>query len=246
MIHEASVLESMWLMELARLSEAVYLELRLRFIDRFVFPPLYKILSQSKLSRPKLSLYNHGVRAELSECLTLTLQEHLTILDESGVVRVDQAVPAENSGQVEFEYTYGLDGSGKQKNYNQLSKVNYSTENIMSCCFSLIKIIICGNVVWSATDLGVNRPQNVRPLALFDGKENDQLLREFIPGLDKEVREINEKGLVLKAADGVEITATCRKCKMAMADGKMVVRLLQLGGAYCTMCSNTMLQCHEV
>ena len=30
-----------------------------------------------------------------------------------------------------------------------------------------------------------------------------------------------------------------------MADGKMVTTLLQLGGAYCTMCSKSQVQCHD-
>ena len=45
--------------------------------------------------------------------------------------------------------------------------------------------------------------------------------------------------------NGLEAIAHCRRATLSMADGKMVTTLLQLGGAYCTMCTKSQAQCHS-
>jgi hypothetical protein len=223
-------------MERARLSEAVYLEVRLRFLDRSVLPPVYKVAEASKQSRPKLTLYRNGVRAHLAECLSLTLKERLSVLDLTGI---------QNNNLV-FSFNYGLDGSGQHQNFQQLSKSHFSTKQIMNVCFSLKEILNSNGVLlWSSKDKGSNRPQNVRPLALFPEKETDEILKDFIPILDAEVEELKKEGLVISGENNQEIRANVDKATMSMIDGKMVTRLLQLGGAYCTMCTHTSEQCHD-
>ena len=55
--------------------------------------------------------------------------------------------------------------------------------------------------------------------------------------------EINGVKVVMKS--GLEAIAHCRRATLSMADGKMVTTLLQLGGAYCTMCTKSQPQCHS-
>ena len=91
----------------------------------------------------------------------------------------------EEKPEIGFTFNWGLDGSGEHSNYHQLSKVQYTTKQIMSVCFSLSEVILTGRdgdkVMWSSTEEGANKPQNIRPLALFPAKENKDILQEFIP-----------------------------------------------------------------
>ena len=67
------------------MSQAVYLEVRLRFKDRISFPAVLNIRAENKRHRPCLEENKHGVKAHLMECLSLTLSERLKFLDLSGL-----------------------------------------------------------------------------------------------------------------------------------------------------------------
>ena len=82
---EASLEEALWLIERACLSQSLYLEIRLRFLDRFVLPAVMHIVKESKLNRPPLTEYRNGVKAPLIKCLSLTLNERLQQLDFSQI-----------------------------------------------------------------------------------------------------------------------------------------------------------------
>jgi len=225
-VNEASTLEAIWLMEHASLSESVYLDIRLRFLDRFILPPVYKVVAESKNLRPKLQFFKNGVKGQLADCIELTLRDRLSALD----------LPADVS-KLRFSFNYGLDGSGQHSDFNQMSKTHYSTASIMSVCFAVNEIgLENGVTLWSSAEKGANKPQNVRPLALFPSKETDDLLKEFIPLLDSEVEAIKQDGINSELRDGSKVQFICTKASMSMIDGKMVTRLLQLGGAYCSMC----------
>ena len=66
-------------------SQALYLEVRLRFLDRFVLPPVMKIVAENKLHRPALAEYKNGVKAPLVSCLSLTLTDRLRVVDLSSL-----------------------------------------------------------------------------------------------------------------------------------------------------------------
>ena len=82
---KASLEEALWLIERACLSQYLYLEIRLRFLDRFVLPAVMHIVKESKLNRPPLTEYRNGVKAPLIKCLSLTLNERLQQLDFSQI-----------------------------------------------------------------------------------------------------------------------------------------------------------------
>ena len=71
--------------------------------------------------------------------------------------------------QIFLKLNWGLDGSGDHSDYHQLSKVSYSTKQIMSVCFSLKEVEVKDNsgvsVFWTSRTDGANKPQNTRPLA---------------------------------------------------------------------------------
>ena len=45
--------------------------------------------------------------------------------------------------------------------------------------------------------------------------------------------------------DSIQIVASCEQCSMSMIDGKMATNLLNVGGAFCTMCAKSQLDCHN-
>ena len=232
--------EAIWLMERSGMSQAVCLETRLRFLDRIYFPPVMNIRAENQRHRPSLQEYKHGVKSPLKECLSLTLTERLDHMDLS---EMDT-----DTMQVKFKVGWGLDGSGEHSNYHQLTKVSYNTKQVMSVCFAVREVVVSdasgARVCWSSTEAGANKPQNTRPLALFPAKESNELLSEFVPIVEAEVKEIEAEGVKVNVK-GVETEASCEKCSMSMLDGKMVTNLLNCGGCYCTMCIKSREECHE-
>ena len=116
-------------------------------------------------------------------------------------------------------------------------------------CFALREVsVVDGEGVsasWSSTTAGANKPQNTRPLALFPDKESKELLEEFIPLVEAEVTSIKEDGVTVKVGE-MEVQACCKSADLSMADGKMVTTLLRLGGAYCSMCVKSQVECHDL
>ena len=147
-----------------------------------------------------------------------------------------------------FSFCWGLDGSGDHSNYHQLTKTHFTTKQVMSVCFGIrdIKVVDCmGNSEgWSSSVGGHNRPLNVRPLADFPTKENKELLVEFIPGVEKEIDRIENDGIKLEVS--TELVAKCEKASLSMIDGKMVTNLLQVDGAYCSMCTKSLPDSHNI
>jgi hypothetical protein len=178
---EVSLNEAVWMIERGRLSHITYLEIRLRFLDRIIFPSVKRVIAENKMHRPELTEYQHGVQAPLSHCLyILTMLDRLSLIDMTSL---------EKDGlQISFKFTWGLDGSGDHSDYNQLSKVDFTTKQVMSVCFSLKEVTVEDvkghKEVWSSTTGGHNKPQNVRPLAIFPAKETKDLLQDFVPRWD--------------------------------------------------------------
>ena len=65
-----------------------------------------------------------------------------------------------------------------------------------------------------------------------------------MPTVEEEVRSINTNG-VYNNNSGIESIANCDSSELTMIDGKMISKLLQVEGAYCTMCTNSESSCHQ-
>ena len=119
----------------------------------------------------------------------------------------------------------------------------------MSVCLALREVTVTDRegqtASWSGTEAGCNKPQNTRPLALFPAKENKELLSEYIPLVEAEIKLIKKDGVNIQL-DKKDIKAVCRSADLTMADGKMVTSLMRLGGAYCTMCTGSQEECHHL
>ena len=68
-----------------------------------------------------------------------------------------------SSTSIIFEYCWGLDGSADHSNFQQKSKTNISTRQVMSCCFTVREVRVRGaqgkSVRWSSNSEGANKPQ---------------------------------------------------------------------------------------
>ena len=90
--------------------------------------------------------------ALLETCLSLTITDRLEYIDIIGI--------NEEESHITFKFTWGLDGSGDYSNYHQLSKIGYTTKQVMSVCFALrevtIKDINGVKVGWNSSVAGAN------------------------------------------------------------------------------------------
>ena len=186
-----SLEEAIWLIERSGMSQAVYLEARLRLLGRIYFPPVMQVREENKRHRPSLLEYKNGVKAPLLECLSLTLTERLKQIDLS---ELDT-----DTVQVKFKVGWGLDGSGEHSNYHQLTKDSYTTKQVMSVCFAVREVTVSdvsgAKVSCSSTESGANKPQNTWPLALFPSKESNEMLAEFVQIVEAEVNEMEAEGV---------------------------------------------------
>ena len=178
--------------------------MRLRFKDRIYFHPVQHIRAENQAHRPTLVEYKHGVKAPLLQCLSLTLTERLQLMDLSGLNL--------SCLNIVFKMGWGLDGSGEHKDYHQLSKVSFSTKQVMSVCFALREVPVSDGgdsvpVVWTSRLAGSNKPSNTRPLALFPAKEDVELLKEFIPIVEAEIKEMEDKSVLVELA---AVSAPCQ------------------------------------
>ena len=117
------------MIEKGHLSQSVWLDFRLRLLDRIFLPPVYKVCAYNSKHRPALTIYRHGVRAKLSEVLSSTISERLTLMDLSSL--------DSSSLSIVFKFGWGLDGSGDHSDFHQLTKRHFSTKSIMSVCVSV-------------------------------------------------------------------------------------------------------------
>ena len=228
---EVTLNEAVWIIEKSGMSQVIWQEIRLRLLDIIWLPPVMNIRTENNKHRQTLVEYHHGVKADLKQCLRLTIIERLQFLDLSQL--------NQDSLQIFFEFCWGLDGSGQHSDYHQLSKTTFSTNQIMSVCFSIKEITIVDGsgvtILWNSSTSGANKPQNTRPLALFPAKENQELLEVFVPIVETEIRNVKDVGIEVEI-NKHPVKASCINTHLSMADGKMVTALLNCGGAYCTMC----------
>ena len=107
----------------------IYFFLRLRFLSRFVLPPLQEIRSLSAKTRPSVEPYNNGVKTDLLESLKLTLTEIIEVFGSD--------LSPREVKELDVDINYGLDGSGDHQDHNQMDKKHFSTSSIVSVCYGI-------------------------------------------------------------------------------------------------------------
>ena len=95
-------------------------------------------------------------------------------------------------------------------------------------------------VLYNASTEGANKNGRVRPWMIFPGTESDETLRPLIDLMETELLKIKNNPFEI---NGSKITL--HRLNMSMADGKVITRVLQLAGGYCTMCERSGKECHD-
>jgi hypothetical protein len=145
-----------------------------------------------------------------------------------------------------FGFGHFCDGSGGHAEYSHLGKTR-TTGHVFASYFTVNSIYDANEaLLWDTLSRGHNSIYNIRPIALFPEKESDHLLEAFAPLLEQEIKDIKANGLRLTLPSGQRVFAKLDKSLMSMADGKIFTRLLQLEGAYCTMCDLSSEQAHDI
>ena len=62
--------------------------------------------------------------------------------------------------------------------------------------------------------------------------------------MEKEIDRIDKDGMKLEVE--TELVAKCEKASLSMIEGKMVTNLLQVDGAYCSMCTKSLPDSHKI
>ena len=63
--------------------------------------------------------------------------------------------------------------------------------------------------------------------------------------VETEVAKVQGEGVEVHVGRRI-VMAECHNGHLSMADGKMITTLLQLGGAYCTMCTKSVEECQKL
>ena len=75
-----------------------------------------------------------------------------------------------------------------------------------------------GTIVdWTSKETGSNRPQNVCPLSIYPEKEGKEVLVNFVPIVEEEIKEIMKDGVEIEI-DNVKTISECINSEMSMID----------------------------
>ena len=229
---KVSVLEGLLIKETFQIGYHKWIQLRRILMDSVELPPSYLLSMKAKMMSPDFAEFQHGIRANLESCIRITLQEHLL------------SVKKDFGSNITFKLNYGIDGAGKHQDYDQKSKSHFSTSNVMMGCFTLLEIQSDGKEIWNVKNIGHNSPKSTRVFMLFPGKESQDLLRQCMPGIENELKQIKNTGIAFEL-NGTNVEARMPESPNPMVDGKMITTLLGLHGGYCTMCTFSMAECHD-
>ena len=236
-------LECLWIKENCEIGDSKYLELRLFLLPRGMYlQPNNEVLVAAKELRPELMDFpgDKGVYADLKECLVLTLQQALSVVEQD---------PVANQGltdSIQFEFTFGMDGSGDHAEFARMAKEGQYSEK----CVFLVSF--CLRYAWNSAGKLIYEPEKacsykvVRPVMLIQDLEGDELVQEVLDLLEPMVREIeDEDGFDIQLKSGRGVHCTCYKAKMSAIDGKIITMVCNARGVYCIMCGYTEDQAHD-
>lgn len=70
-------------------------------------------------------------------------------------------------------------------------------------------------------------------------------MTELVPILEGQIKSVKAAGIKLTLGNERRVQANLKLVSMSMVDGKVQETVLQLGGAYCTMCPLSERECHD-
>lgn len=220
--------------EAGKLSQRSYTNIRLilKNAGHDILPTYNQLENYRKTLRPQISQLpdsHKGVQYDYPEAIKLTTQRIFATLPETSF---------KNLTEVVVNLHDGLDGSGGHSIFNQ--KGNAATNNIIMYMFRVESIIDAKNkkkVYENSLHCSEN---SARPVMLIMGKES----RENITVAAKAQMERRNTKFTI-THNNKEINATVN-AQMSMVDGKLDTLMGGYGGAYCTLCTSSKENCHDI
>ena len=248
-VYKATLVEGVFATDRLRLCSTGYSGLRKLVLDRMWWPPLNMVADfKQAMMRPKMyPNYMDGARAVLSDALAITIREFVQV-----ALQGDDELRLSFSGEVDFKFTYGYDGSGQHPVFSM--EVDTSSKVMGTYTVTEARDRHTGRWFHNAQERGHNSVVNSRPYVLVPRQESRDVMKDILqgshgaPGLEAEIKEVRENGLffLLPEPDNTPIKAyLVAEPVPSQQDDKMKKAICGIGGAYCTICTNSATTCKD-
>ena len=226
--------QSSAIFEAGKLSKRSYTSIRLilKTAGYDILPSYVQLENYRKSLRPEISQLpepNKGVKYDYKQAIQLTTERIFSTLPASSF---------RNLTEVTINIHDGLDGSGGHSIFNQ--KDNPDTNNIIMYMFRVESITDNETKEIVYENSSHASENSSRPVMLIMGKESRENIKV---AATTQLERQNAKFTVTH--NDQQINATV-KAKMSMVDGKLDTLMGGYGGAYCTLCTNSKEDCHDV
>ena len=222
----------LYLKERCQIGRSVYTDVCLLLKDQVCLPPYDKLHSLVSDIRPSIVDWEFGVRANLRECVTSTL-ERILHNHKNSIPDFEQRLVA--------KCFMGVDGSGGHSVYNSPSSLasGVDTTHMMVAGFTVPSITVDdpgSTEVYH--DNNCSSAFSERPLLIIPGAESRDRMKLIMALFDREIDDLTVTPLRLQVSEGVFIECMVQ-AEISQLDGKAIKTSTGLTGAYCTCCTVT-------
>ena len=198
------------------LSRRGYGTMKKLFAGKVTMPSSDKVSQQENALTPKATPYLDGVKYDLKECLSRTVERIF------GILHLEE-IPKE----ITVKGVLGEDGSGGHVQ-RRGKDIDIPTSNRIVAGFRLSRIYSGEKLLHQEKSQG---PESERAFMLVPGKESAELVRQIWQDISKEFEEAKHSTVTFKDST-IEVTFDFG----IQGDGKVRIQLTGLGGAFCILC----------
>ena len=240
---EVPMEKAIYLKEAALIGKRMYTNFRLLLKEHVIFPPYDKVAASIHQTLPKIVSFREGIRCDVMEVATNTLSR----LPLNVVSKISSMMQAYPEVPLVARFSCGLDGSGGHSIYNskQYMKSSMAMSNYIVVGMCLNSLRLDDNTKTKVYSVAKTCSfNNERPIAIYPGKEDRESLKDILSLLDI--------GIYQGATDFTLIDFGTFKCnfiveiKLDQIDTKTIKAATGLTGAYCTSCTVSSTQAHDV
>ena len=218
---------ALYLRETCQIGRNIYTDLRLVLKDHVTFPAHQHLSKLEVELLPKLEYFENGLKINLKEAITLTLQRTFQNLEETLI-----AAKAMESGLV-CKFVGGCDGSGSHAIYNSATSLaeGVDTSHMLVGGFALTEIRLNaeeGTSIYKDNNCSSSHAE--RPWLLIPGRETKEIFKRIMETFDQDISSTKNEVIEINSIP-------CQiKFELSQLDGKAITTATGLGGAYCTFC----------
>jgi hypothetical protein len=227
----------MYIREQCELGKKTWTDLRLLLKPYVILVPYGQTSLAAKSILPSFTAFHHGLKADLLEVVTKTLER----LPESVTEKI-KSLDINASGIV-ANFSCGADVSGSHKEYNSETSLaeGVDTSHMMVAGIALSSIELNDqNSTTIFRNKNVSSTNSERPLVLAPGRETRDFLAATLNHIETGIEDVTKNPLRINLShpDLSDFSVVAKiKIDVSQLDGKAVSVSLGLGGAYCTGCT---------